>query len=128
MAYKNVNKRLVLKSTAIGFLLMGLFLLSYSQAVYVEEVTENKSIDGGLKVEILDALTIACFLFAFVLNLVGSFVKDSSKQLFRSSVKRMISSMPRRRGGGKNGTLTAKGVNAATANENVIISPQKNQP
>ena len=101
MAYKNVNKRLVLKSTAIGFLLIGLFLLSYSQVVYVEEVTANKSNDGGFKVEILDVLTIACFLFAFVLNLVGSFAKDNSKQLFRSSVKRMISSMQRRQGGGQ---------------------------
>ena len=88
MGYKNVNKRLVLKSTAIGFLLTGLFLLSYSQAVYVEEVAENKYIDGDLKVEILDALTIARFLSACVLNIVGSFAKDNSKQSFRSSVKR----------------------------------------
>ena len=101
MGYKNLNKRLVLKFTAIGFLLMGLFLLSYSQAVYVEEVCAdlNKPIDGGVKVKILDAMTMACFLSAFVLSLVGSFVKDNSKQSFRSSVKRMISSMPRRRQG-----------------------------
>ena len=101
MACRNINKRLVLKSTAIGFLLMGLFLLSYSQAVYVEEVCAdlNKPIDGGVKVKILDAMTMACFLSAFVLSLVGSFVKDNSKQSFRSSVKRMISSMPRRRQG-----------------------------
>ena len=95
MACKNINKRRVLKSTAIGFLLAGLFLLSYSQAVYVEEATA-KSIDGGFKMEILDALTIACFLFAFVLNIAGSFAKDNSRQSFRGLIKRTITSMSRR--------------------------------
>ena len=42
---------------------------------------------------------MVCFLSAFVLSLVGSFVKDNSRQSFRSSVKRMISSMPGRRQG-----------------------------
>ena len=109
MACKNINKRRVLKSTAIGFLLAGLFLLSYSQAVYVEEVKADlNDMDGGCKVEMLDAMTVICFLAAFVLNLVGSFAKDSSKQSFRSSVKRMISSTPKRRGG-KDGSLMTEG-------------------
>ena len=105
MACRNMNKRLVLKSMAIGFLMMGLFLLSYSQVIYVEEMggTEIEACKESLKVEILDAMTMVCFLSAFVLNLVGSFVKDSSRQSFRSSVKRMISFMSgrRQRKGGK---------------------------
>ena len=91
MAYKNVSKRFVLKSMAIGFLLTGLILLSCSQAVYVEEVTASRPIDGGFKVEILDALTIACFLFAFVLNLASSHTKDNSRKSRRSSIKHAIS-------------------------------------
>ena len=101
MACRNMNKRLVLKSMAIGSLMMGLFLLPYSQVIYVEEMggAENEACKESLKVEILDAMTMVCFLSAFVLSLVGSFVKDNSRQSFRSSVKRMISSMPGRRQG-----------------------------
>ena len=118
MVCKNINKRRVLKSTAIGFLLAGLFLLSYSQVVYVEEVNADlNNIDGGCKVEMLDVMTVICFLAAFVLNLVGSFAKDSSKQSFRSSVKCMISSTQRWRCG-KDGALTTEDVDITTANSN----------
>ena len=110
MACKNINKRRVLKSTAIGFLLAGLFLLSYSQVVYVEEVNADlNNLGEGCKVEMLDVMTMICFLAAFLLDLVGSFAKDSSKQSFRSSVRRMISFTQRRRGGKDESLMTDDG-------------------
>ena len=38
-----INNRFVLKSIALGFLLMGLILLSYSQVAYVDEKLADKN-------------------------------------------------------------------------------------
>ena len=74
---------------------MGLFLFAYSQVIYVEEIVadENETCKEGLKVEVLDAMTIACFLVALVFNVVGSFTKDSSRQSIRRLIKRTVSSI-----------------------------------
>ena len=110
MVWRNINKRLALKSVSIGFLLMGLFLLVCLQAEDVQEnpVDQGETCKECLRVRTLEAMTIICFLAAFVLNLVGSFAKGSSKQSFRSSVKRMISSTQKRRGG-EDGSLMTEG-------------------
>ena len=89
MAYKNINKKLLLKVAWIGFLLVGLFLLSYSQSVYVEEV--NAGIDGSCEesfiVNMLDAMTIICFGAAFVCAIVESFARDNSRSQRRRGRK-----------------------------------------
>ena len=84
------NKRIALKIVALLLFATGLFLLSISQIIYVEEklVTSSASCEESFKVNILDALAGVCILMSFVANLGGSFlIGDSSQKLiFRRKI------------------------------------------
>ena len=84
------NKRIALKIVALLLFATGLFLLSISQIIYVEEklVTSSASCEESFKVKILDVLAGVCILMSFVANLGGSFlIGDSSQKLiFRRKI------------------------------------------
>ena len=79
MACKRINKRVMLKILAIGLFFAGLWLLTYSHVIYVEEQVNGQSVssDESFKVKMMDTLAGCCILVSLVLNLAGSFAKDT---------------------------------------------------
>ena len=56
MACKRINKRVILKILAIGLFFAGLWLLTYSHVIYVEEQVNGQSVssDESFKVKMMD--------------------------------------------------------------------------
>lgn len=75
MACKNLDKRLTQKIVAIVLLLAGLFLLSYSHSLYVEEkaIDQDESFDESIMVNVLDATAGICIVMFFALNITSLF-------------------------------------------------------
>ena len=94
MACKRINKRVVLKILALGLFLAGLGLFAYSHSIYVEEKTTGQSVscDESFKVNMIDALAGCCIVVSLVLNLAGSFAKDTNS-VERRSCRRFSQTM-----------------------------------
>ena len=87
MACKNLDKRLTQKIVAIVLLLAGLFLLSYSHSLYVEEkaIDQDESFDESVMVNVLDATAGICIAMSFVLNITGLFAGNRQSKRGKST-------------------------------------------
>ena len=103
MACKRINKRVMLKILAIGLFFVGLGLLACSHSTYVEEKVNGQSVssDESFKVKMMDTLAGCCILVSLVLNLAGSFAKDTynvERHSCRAVSKAMMEDAKRRKG------------------------------
>ena len=113
MACKRINKRVMLKILAIGLFFAGLWLLTYSHVIYVEEQVNGQSVssDESSKVKMMDTLAGCCILVSLVLNLAGSFAKDTysvERHSCRAVSKAMMEEAKRRKGRNSGGCNNGK--------------------